>query len=203
MTIQIQNFQLIVAKPSTWSLRAWLCLKLADISFATQSVSHQTLEDKVAMQAHSETGLVPALNTDDFSLHDSLAIAELANELKPEAMLWPNEQILRARARALVCEMHSGFSEIRTQLPFFLGERKRYQLFSVKNELKRLENIWAQAQGNFYYSQAGIIDAFYAVMAARLYAYQIDLNGKAGDYQQSLLAWPLLQEGLATMETWE
>lgn len=61
-------------------------------------------------------------------------------------------------------------------------------------ELARLQEIWSQARGPFYFGEAGIIDAFYAVMAYRLASYGILLPGQAGTYQQALLAWPLWQE---------
>lgn len=203
MSSDVKLYELVVAKPSTWSLRAWLALKLAGLDFKTKSVSQQVLYDKTKMHSFSATGLVPILHGDNLSIHDSLAIAEFANELKPDKNLWPNDFNQRAEARSLVAEIHSGFVEIRTHLPFFIGERKHYQLYSLTKELDRLSTIWSEAQRPFYFDQAGIIDGFYAVMAARLYAYKIELKGSAGEYQRSLIQWPLLKEGLAEMEGWE
>ncbi|HHQ4607338.1 TPA: glutathione S-transferase, partial [Aeromonas hydrophila] len=60
----------------------------------------------------------------------------------------------------------------------------------------RLQTIWSQARGPFYFGEAGILDAFYAVMAYRLASYGTQLPGQAGAYQQALLAWPLWQQTL-------
>jgi glutathione S-transferase len=197
------GFELIVAPPSTWALRAWLVLKLTGTNFKTAPVSHETLLDKVSMAAYSDTGLVPVLNHGGHKIHDSLAIAEYLHELFPDAELYPKDQHLRAHARSLVAELHSGFTAIRTQLPFFIGEPKQGETNeAVQRELKRLANCWAGAALPYYFDKPGIVDAFYGVMAARLYRYQIKLGGPAGAYRQSLLDWDLLQKGLEDQTRW-
>jgi glutathione S-transferase len=82
-------------------------------------------------------------------------------------------------------------------LPFFLGAPTQSEPpVETIGELARLQTIWSQARGPFYFGEAGILDAFYAVMAYRLASYGISLPGQAGAYQQALLAWPLWQETL-------
>jgi len=198
-----ENFELLVAPPSTWALRAWLVLKLANCPFTTNAISHDTLMDKAAMSTYSDTGLVPVLKRGNLIIHDSLAIAEFVNELFPQQKLYPADQAQRAQARSLVAELHSGFSAIRTQMPFFIGEPKTASIDgSAQHQLERLQQCWTQAQAPFYFVEAGIVDAFYAVMAARLFRYQIHFKGCAGDYQRRLLDWPLLQEGLQSQTQW-
>lgn len=128
-------------------------------------------------------------------VHDSLAIAEYIHELCPDRQLYPASQAERALARSLCAELHAGFRQIRTLLPFFLGAPTRSEPpVEAVGELARLQEVWSQARGSFYFVEAGIVDAFYAVMAYRLASYGILLPDQAGAYQQVLLSWPLWQE---------
>ncbi len=197
------EFELVVAPPSTWALRAWLTLKLCGVPFHLQNVSHDFLLDKPRMLQLSDTGLVPVLIHNGLKIHDSLAIAEYLHELFPNKQLYPGNRHLRAQARSLVAELHSGFTALRTQLPFFIGEPKSGLVdANGKNELRRLSECWANATLPFYFAEPGVVDAFYAVMAARLYRYQITVEASAEPYFQSLLRWNLLQEGLADQAGW-
>lgn len=198
------EFNLIVSFPSTWSLRAWLVLRLANIEFTTTTVALHRPDTAEQMQGLSDTLLVPVLHHNGFKVHDSLAIAEYVNELANDRLLYPADRQQRALARSLCAELHAGFSELRGQHPFFVGPRVHAQpSAAVKNELTRLQTIWEQARKPFYFEQAGIIDAYFAVMAARLDAYGLQLHGEAEDYQQRLLAWPLFAEGMTALKSWK
>ena len=199
----LADYELIVSSPSTWALRAWICLKLCGVEFITTSVSRDVLTDKTLMADYSDTGLVPVLNHGGLKVHDSLSIAEFVAEQFPTAHLYPADINKRAQARSLVAEVHSGFGCIRTELPFFIGApRPTITSAAVVAELKRLSVCWDNATLPFYFDAPGIVDAFYSVMAARLHRYQVPLKSGAKNYQQSLLDWPLLQEGLAAQLEW-
>ena len=140
---------------------------------------------------------MPWLDDGELRIHDSLAIAEYIHECCPERHLYPVDKAERALARSLCAELHAGFRQIRTLLPFFLGAPTQSEPpVEVIDELARLQTLWSQARGPFYFDEASILDAFYAVMAYRLASYGISLPGQAGAYQQALLAWPLWQETL-------
>ena len=51
---------------------------------------------------------------------DSLAIGEYLAELFPDKRLWPEDPEARAFARSISAEMHSGFKQLREQLPMAL-----------------------------------------------------------------------------------
>ena len=53
------------------------------------------------------------------------------------------------------------------------------------------------------FARPGAVDAFYAVLAYRLNSYGIRLEGKAGQYQASLLDWALMLSGIEQMRQWE
>ena len=195
--------QLVVGTLSTWSLRAFMCGQIADIKLDLIPINLEQQDYKAEILKYSPTGLVPALLVDDFVVHDSLAIAEYFNEYSDGA-LYPKNQAERSQARSLCMEMHSGFMNLRGQCPFTFGSASPLEDLTdaLKKEIERIEVIFAQAKGPFMFDQAGVVDAFYAILAFRLNAYGVLLNGKAGEYQQSLLNWPLLKETLVLANKW-
>ena len=178
-------------------MRASLLLAMSGLEWQEQVFD---LEDAKALQRLKRTapaGLVPWLDDGTLRIHDSLAIAEYLHELCPGRHLYPVDRAERALARSLCAELHAGFGQIRSRLPFFLGAPTQSEPpVETIGELARLQTIWSQARGRFYFGEAGNLDAFYAVMAYRLASYGISLPGQAGAYQQALLAWPLWQETL-------
>ena len=188
---------LTVGTGSTWSMRASLVLALSGLAWQEQVFDLEDAKAVARLKRVSPTGLVPWLDDGELRIHDSLAIAEYLHELCPGRHLYPENRTERALARSLCAELHSGFGQIRSLLPFFLGAPTQGEPpVETLTELARLQTLWSQARGDFYFGEAGIIDAFYAVMAYRLASYGIALPGQAGAYQQALLAWPLWQETL-------
>lgn len=194
---------LYVGPDSTWSLRVCLALKLAKIDYQTQVMPLSGAEFKQQLKAISQTGLVPALKTQQVELHDSLAIAEYINELS-NGVLYPQAQTQRAQARSLVAEMHSGFFALRTTFPFGPKLAKTPELSDlIIKELQRVTHIFSGANGRFYFGQASLVDCFYAILAKRLADHQIWLKGTAGDYQNALLTWDLLTAVLSDNQDWQ
>jgi glutathione S-transferase len=188
---------LAVGTGSTWAMRAALVLAMSGLTWQEQVFDLEDAKSLARLKRLAPAGLVPWLEHDGVRVHDSLAIAEYIHELSPDRQLYPVSLAERALARSLCAELHAGFRQIRTLLPFFLGAPTRIDPpVEAVGELARLQEIWSQARGPFYFGEAGIIDAFYAVMAYRLASYGIVLPGQAGAYQQALLAWPLWQEML-------
>ncbi|EZH77116.1 glutathione S-transferase [Aeromonas hydrophila] len=188
---------LTVGTGSTWAMRAALVLAMSGQEWQEQVFDLEDAKELQRLKRLAPAGLVPWLDHDGVRIHDSLAIAEYLHELCPEHRLYPEARAERALARSLCAELHAGFRQIRTLLPFFLGAPTRSEPpVEAIGELARLQTIWSQARGPFYFGEAGILDAFYAVMAYRLASYGIQLPGQAGAYQQALLAWPLWQQTL-------
>ncbi|CAJ1846198.1 hypothetical protein CKOHBEJN_01239 [Aeromonas hydrophila] len=188
---------LTVGTGSTWAMRAALVLAMSGLEWQEQVFDLEDAKELQRLKRLAPAGLVPWLDHDGARIHDSLAIAEYLHELCPARRLYPEARAERALARSLCAELHAGFRQIRTLLPFFLGAPTRSEPpVEAIGELARLQTIWSQARGPFYFGEAGILDAFYAVMAYRLASYGIQLPGQAGAYQQALLAWPLWQQTL-------
>lgn len=100
---------------SSWSLRPWLVLKQAGLPFEEIPVRLREPGTKAEILKHSPSGKVPCLIDGETVIWDSLAICEYLAEKVPA--LWPAEAKVRAEARAVSAEMHSGFTSLRHDLP--------------------------------------------------------------------------------------
>jgi glutathione S-transferase len=199
----VAKIVLVVGDLSTWSLRAWLCMKLAEIEFNEIVIPIGKAGYREQLAQYSSTGLVPVLIDGDLTIHDSLAIAEYINEYS-NGVLLPRDKGNRARARSLTAEIHSGFSAIRSLCSFTLEEVHNFDYKKeLDPEVARLQALWSKANGPFYFGQqTGMVDAFNAVMARRLLSYDILLQGKAAEYQNALLSWNLFVDGMNAAKRW-
>lgn len=194
--------KLVVGALSTWSMRAWMCLRMAELPFEEIIIPLDTPGYKETLARYSESMLVPVLDTGDVKIHDSLAIAEYCNELSGGKLL-PSDRSKRAYCRSLISELHSGYTNIRGQCPFAWDPKPLREVdCAMKADLERLEIIWACAEGTYYFASPTIVDAFHAVLAYRLAVYGIWLPGNAGGYQERILEWPIFAEALARARYW-
>lgn len=186
---------------SSWSLRAWLALELAQVPYEEILVSLYGPQSRQRLLQHSPTGKVPVLKTEDGVIWDSLAIAEYLAERFPEAHLWPRGQAARALARSVCAEMHSGFVALRSHMPMDL--RRSQALAEVPAEVQadiaRVCALWQECRqrhgqdGDFLFGHASIADAFFAPVAARLRSYRVALPQEAQAYVDSIYQWPAFQ----------
>ncbi len=129
LTISSRNY-------SSWSLRGWLLCRMAGLEFEEHIVPIDEPSARAELLLLSPSVLVPRLTHGKIIVWDTLAIAEYLNEAKPKANLWPADPVVRAHARAISGEMHSGFANLRSALPMNL--KAHYPGFKV----------WAGAQGD-------------------------------------------------------
>ncbi|PKG39091.1 glutathione S-transferase [Psychromonas sp. Urea-02u-13] len=196
--------ELIVGTDSTWSVRAWICLQLVNIDVSEQVIDLGSANYKSDILKYSSVGLVPVLIDETLVIHDSLAITEYINE-SSNGGLYPRNIKDRALARSLCAEMHSGFSSLRNQCPFTLKHIVNNVEISsaLSNELTRVEAIFELAEGPYMFESASAVDAFYSILAFRLKSYGFIFEGKAGEYQYSLLNWSLLKKAITQAKHWE
>lgn len=188
---------------SSWSLRPWLVLKRAGVSF--EEIKIRLRQPDTAEQAarHSPSGKVPLLRDDDgFEVWDSLAICEYLAERFPDARLWPADREARAQARSVCAEMHAGFQSIRGELSMDLGARKIAELAEItRGEVRRMASMWEglrqkhEAGGPFLFGEWSIADAYFTPVATRFRTYGVKLSdfgdhGRAGAYADTLLEQP-------------
>jgi glutathione S-transferase len=183
---------------SSWSLRPWLCLRWGKIDFEASLISlaqegYGNQQIKEILQ-FSPAGKVPALRVGDLSIWDSLAIAEWAAEQAPE--LWPADAGTRAHARSVVCEMHSGFPDLRDQLSMNINRRcTAYGLSEgTMRDIHRIMEMWQSlrseyaVEGPWLFGQRSIADAFYTPVATRFRTYGIELPENLLEYSDTLLS---------------
>lgn len=184
---------------STWSLRPWLLLQAFDIEFeeVNESLRHTGLRERLLR--YSPTARVPVLIDGDLCVWDSLAICEYVNELYLDGAAWPESPEKRAQARAITCEMHSGFSALRSALPMNLRARRSVELSSaVHQDLQRVQAIFSGAEeGKWLFGNFGIVDCFYAPLVLRLPTYGIALEGQAEAYARRLRGHVAVQRWIA------
>ncbi len=203
---------------SSWSIRAWLALTEAGASFSVETVeiedlAAQGVDTGPALTAISEsqlarrraqgsvTGLFPVLYVDGHPIHESLAICEWAAESFPEAALWPRDALVRARARAVSCEMASGFQQLRTHMScnVFARVPKRDRSAAVESDIRRVLEIWRTcldaSGGPFLFGGFGIADCMYFPVLTRFRTYEVDLDSHALSYARAL-------ESHDTIEKW-
>ncbi|KNG94974.1 glutathione S-transferase [Pseudaestuariivita atlantica] len=184
---------------SSWSLRGWLMLHRFGLDFETRLVDFnaETVAAQMARLAPART--VPCLEASDGSvMSDTLAMAEELATRHPDIAFWPSAPRARAAARSLVAEMHSSFSDLRSDCPMNL--RASYSGFSpsdgVLSDLERICTLWshahgmAEGDGPWLFGAYTLTDAFYAPVAARIATYDLPVDDAAARYVAAHLADP-------------
>jgi len=187
---------------SSWSLRGWLLLRQFNINFEEVRLPlySETFSEKI--KEYSPSGLVPILVTGDQSIWDSLAICEFIAEQHPELRCWPTDLRARAIARSVSNEMHSGFFQIRNNLPMNCRRAKAIEARTpeLDREVARVSEIWRTCResfgdsGSFLFGDFSIADVMYAPVVLRFKSYLIELGVVETEYMQSMLSLASLQE---------
>ena len=182
---------------SSWSLRGWLILKAFDLPFSEKKLSLFTESFYQELEHVTPVAKVPVLVDGDIKVWDSLAICEYVNEQYLEGKGWPVDPSQRAVARAVVAEMHSGFSALRNEMPMNCRARRTIELSEqAYNDIHRMDQLWrsclAQSGGPWLFGEFSIADVFYAPAALRFRTYDIELSECSTEYLQNILNHPAL-----------
>lgn len=181
---------------SSWSLRGWLVCQIAQLDTEIEWVRFD--QDEWRDQVPSR-GLVPALETDQGWVWDSLAITETLAEQAPQ--LLPQDPAARMHARSIISEMHSGFLALRSACP--MNVRGRTDSFPMTSEIfadiSRIQDLLEHALSTYggtylYGDQLTAADAFFAPVMYRLRTYAPPAHCDLADYSERLLAHPLLKQ---------
>ena len=182
---------------SSWSLRGWLLFDRFDLPVTTRMIPFHARDVADQLAAHAPARTVPTwITPEGIAVSDSLAIAEELATRHPDAGLWPADPGLRALARTLAAEMHSGFATLRGDCPMNL--RVAYAETPVSDALRadldRLETIWSHALdrsgGPWLCGDYSVADVFYAPVAARIAGYALPVSDRARAYVDAHLADP-------------
>lgn len=195
---------------SSWSLRPWVAMKHFGIPFAEEMVRLRTPESAANLTAVSPTGQVPVLHEDGRVIWETLAILEYLAETFPEKGWWPAGRELRAEARSVATEMHSGFRALRYAWPMNLRRPRSLRALDGEADAdrRRVETVWrdclARHGGPFLFGTFTIADAMYAPMATRFQTYGGDMTAETAAYVKTVLDLPAMREWYdgAAAETW-
>ncbi len=188
---------------SSWSLRAWLALKAANLPFEERVVLPGTPRGEDDLLSLSPTGLVPCLMEGDLIVWDSLAIIEHVADLFPDLGLWPQDRSARAVARSVSAEMHSGFKTLRDIWPMNFTARGLTEHGSpaLERDIARIDAIWRDCRerfgqgGPFLFGQFSAADAMFAPVASRFTTYRGATNDPViDDYVATLMDMKPMRE---------
>jgi glutathione S-transferase len=202
---------------SSWSMRPWLVLTHAGAAFDTETVELAHMQQQGGSSDGSLTkirpaslpdrralgsvhGLFPVLRVDGIPIHESLAICEYAAEAFPDAALWPEDLLSRAQARAISCEMLSGFTSMRSEMSCHLFGRVPGFTPSAASlrEISRVFELWSEcldrSGGPFLFGRFCIADAMYFPVLTRLRTYSVALVEEVTGYAQALETLPAVQK---------
>ncbi|MEM9394390.1 MAG: glutathione S-transferase [Pseudomonadota bacterium] len=194
------TYRLLIADRSysSWSLRGWLTF--AAFGIPAEVVYARLYEPSFAgaLKPFAPARTVPAVALPEGgTLTDSLAIAEEIATRHPEAGHWPEDRALRAIARSLVAEMHSGFMPLRDACPMNLRTSYKDVPISeaVQVDLKRIEMLWDHArthagEGSWLLGRYCLADVFYAPVAMRIAGYGLTVGDSARAYVNQHLSDP-------------
>ncbi len=187
---------------SSWSMRPWVLLTQAGIAFEEVMLRFDGFgprsKFKTALRKISPTGKVPLLIDGGLTVWDTLAIAEYVAESFPECELWPHDKALRARARSVCAEMHSGFGALRGACPMNIEARLASagaliwrDNAGVRADVQRLIELWRDglkaSGGPLLFGNFSVADAYFAPICTRLRSYALPLPDDVDAYVARVL----------------
>ena len=197
---------------SSWSLRPWMALAMANIPFKEVVIPLDQPRTKAEIVSHSQAGRVPVLHHGKLIIWESLAILEYLADAFPDKGLWPRTKTARALARAVSSEMHAGFSALRNACPMNLRRPRKALALSdaVKADIQRIENIWRECRvnfgkgGKFLFGKFGNADSMFAPVVTRFDTYDIQVAKDTRQYMENVMATDAFKtwKEAALKETW-
>ena len=191
------HLRLVIANKnySSWSMRPWVALAQAGIAFEEVQLKFNDDVSVRGIEGLSPTGKVPVLWIDNEPVWDSLAIMETVEEMFPAKGLWPNQPVARAHARSVCAEMHSGFGNLRGNMPMNIRSLHpgKGRTPAVEKDIARIVQIWESCRarfgtgGDLLYGNFTIADAMFAPVVMRFKTYAVALPPVAQRYADRLL----------------
>lgn len=196
---------------SSWSMRPWVAMTAFGIPFHEVRILLDQPDTAAKIAEYSPAGRVPVLIAGEITIPDSLAICEYLAEQFPEKHLWPADVEARAIARAICCEMHAGFGELRTAMS--MNIRKRFpgkgRTPGAQADIGRICEIWEDCLSRFghrqfLFGEFSIADAFFAPVVMRFATYGVSLAPALQAYAERVQAHPAVaqwvREAIAEVE---
>jgi len=200
---------------SSWSMRGWLAVRQSGEQFEEYVVPLYDAEWDKRRQGDEfapSLGKVPILWDGDCVVWDSLAIVEFLADRCGRERYWPEDESARGMARSMAAEMHSGFGNLRRELP--MNVRRTYPpkdlSEEVRTEIDRILQLWAQARarfggtGKYLFGDWCAVDMMYAPVVTRFITYGVRVPPFAALYMKAVLSHDHVQEWIdkAQDEPW-
>ncbi len=200
---------------SSWSMRGWLAVKQSGEEYDEYVVPMFDAEWEQRRQGDEfapSLGKVPILWDGECVVWDSLAIVEFLADRCGRALYWPEDDAARGMARSMAAEMHSGFANLRRELP--MNVRKSFASRDLSPEviaeIERILQLWAQARarfggtGDFLFGNWCAADMMYAPVVTRFITYGVPMPPFAELYMKAVLSHPHVMEWIdkAQDEPW-
>ncbi len=202
---------------SSWSFRPWIMMRHAGITFEESLVVLYSDNFKGQVRRHPGAGhvagQVPVLLDGGEAVWGSFAILEYLADKFPDKGLWPEDIMMRAKARSGAGEIHSGFTALRSALPMNIRLEPKQIPHSdgVMADAARIEEFWAECLarnldgGPFLFGAFGNVDAMYAPVVNRLHVYKVPVSPISRAYMDAVMALPAWREwdAAAREEPWD
>ncbi len=200
---------------SSWSMRGWLAVKQSGEEYDEFVVPMFDAEWEARREGQEfapSLGKVPILWDGECVVWDSLAIVEFLADRCGRALYWPENDAARGMARSMAAEMHSGFANLRRELP--MNVRKSFASRDLSPEviaeIERILQLWAQARarfggtGEFLFGNWCAADMMYAPVVTRFITYGVPMPPFAALYMKAVLSHPHVMEWIdkAQDEPW-
>ena len=200
---------------SSWSMRGWLAVKHSGEEFEELVVpmfDEAWEKRREGDEFAPSLGKVPILWDGGCVVWDSLAIVEFLADRHGKETYWPQDESACGMARSMAAEMHSGFANLRRELP--MNVRKTFPfrplLDEVRDEIERILQLWAQARarfggtGPFLFGDWCAADIMYAPVVTRFITYSVPMPPFAELYMKAVLSHPHVIEWIekAQDEPW-
>jgi len=189
---------------SSWSLRAWLMLAAHQIDFDEINVRLSTESTAAEIKKYSPAGKVPVLHDGDVIIWDSLAICEYVSEKYLNGGGWPEDIVKRGVARSCAAEMHSGFFDLRKEMPMNCRAtgRKVDITDALQKEIFRIDRIWTELRsqyskdGSWLFGEFSIADCMFAPVVFRFVTYGVSISAESREYINTSLSHEMMQKWL-------
>jgi glutathione S-transferase len=200
---------------SSWSMRGWLAVKQSGEEYEEFVVPLFDAEWEKRREGDEfapSLGKVPILWDGDCVVWDSLAIIDFLADRHGRDLFWPGDDSARGMARSMAAEMHSGFANLRRELP--MNVRKSFSPIDlsdeVRSEIDRIMQLWAQARarfggtGEFLFGDWCAADIMYAPVVTRFITYGVPVPPFAALYIKAVLSHPHVNDWIdqAQDEPW-
>ena len=191
---------------SSWSMRPWVLLKQFGIPFEEIMLKFESAEWAEHIGRLAPARKVPTLwdgepgASTSIAVWETIAIIEYIAERFPQIAIWPKGRAARAMARAIVAEMHAGFTSLRGNMPMNIRSHHPGKGLDPKvaEDIARIEAIWlaarqrfgAQSAAPFLFGDFCAADAMFAPVVMRFACYEPAISDASAQYCAAMRASP-------------